>query len=253
MNLLTPPDRQALAELNINTADQLTDRVLRDPQFPDQFGPAAARIRATVIDVVQQRSRNFLVRSRSITRGELRKYRFDALLLLLLILVAIALWRDRHAPNPVLASKNGVLPFHPIVPSDLRLSCDSNNPPEQSILDNFVGRYSFEYLEPCASIIPKKLSSGQRLTIELKSRAILRLKVQPTSVFAGMHPPFKAILMVAPRERGTTTLLLNDLFVLDLQKETDGMSAIVAILSVDEPTVASFVSRCDLFLVARLP
>ena len=257
MNLLLEPDRQALAALGITTAEQLADRVSQDRQFLGQFDPAAtARILATIAPVVQQRSRSFLVRSRSFTRGTIRNFRFDVLLLLVLSLVVAALFRDLHVappPAPVLASKDGVLPFHVIASSDLRLSCTSDNLPAKQMQDNFVGHYSFEFLEPCSPIVPKKLSSGKRLDKELNGRSILRLKVQPTSVFAGMHTPFKAILLVAPTERGTSSLLVNDLFVLDLQKDGDGMSAVVAVLSTEEPTLASFVGHSNLYLVARQP
>jgi hypothetical protein len=257
MSILTEPDRQALAAQDVRTADDLTARTLQDPQFPDRFGPAAAaRIRMVVSSVVRQRSGNFLAQSRSFTEGRFRKYRFDAFVLLALLLISVALWRDRHVPAPsraVVRPHAGLPPFHLIVSSDLRLSCNSNSPPAKEALDNLVSRYSLVYLEPCAPVDPNQLSSGPRLTSELNGRITVRLKVQPTSAFAGMPPPFRVSLMVAPHERGTSSLLLNDIYLLDLQKDTDGMSAVVAIPSADEPTLASFVARSDLFLVARQP
>jgi hypothetical protein len=81
----------------------------------------------------------------------------------------------------------------------------------------------------------------------------VRLKVQLTTIFSGMHPPFRAALMVAPRERATTALLLNDLMVLDLQKEGDGLSAVVAIAPADESALASYAARSDILLIARHP
>jgi hypothetical protein len=256
INILSEPDRQALAAQNVRTADQLTDRVMESRDFPDQFGAAAATIRNVVSGVVQQRAKNFISQSRSFTEGRVRKYWFDALVLLALLLVAVAFCRDLHAPPPaqaVIWKKTGLPPFHIIVPSDLQLSCKSNNAVAKETLEEFVGRYSPEFLEPCVSIDPKKLSSGPRLSTELNARIIVRLKVQPTSVFADMPAPFKAMLMVAPRERGTASLLLSDVFVLDLQKDTDGLAAVVAIPSADEPTLASFVARSDFFLVAGQP
>jgi len=260
INSLPEPDRLALAVQNVRTADQLTDRVSQDPQFPDQFGPAAARIRDFVARyryLARQRSEDFLRRSLPFTEGRIRNHRFDIMVLLAIVFIAFAVWRDRHTTSPPKASqavlKSGLPPFHLITTPDLQVSCKSGMAPAQKSLDDLVGRYSLEYLKPCVPIDPKKLSSGPRLSTELHGRTIVRLKLQPTSVFAGMYPPFKAVLMVAPRERGTTSLLLNDLFVLDLQRDAEGMSAVVAISSADDPTLASFVARSDLWLVAALP
>jgi hypothetical protein len=216
-------------------------------------------MRAVVSEVVRQSSKDFLARSHSFLDGHLRNYALDALLLIVLVLGIAALWRDFHvsppkAPGSAAVGRNGGLePFHVIAPSDLLLSCQSRNPPSQEIAGTIVGRYSTEYLKACAPIDATKLSSGPRLSTELNGRIVVRLKVQPTTVFTGMPPPYKAALMVSSRERGTATLFLNDIMVLDLQKDADGTSAVLAILASDESTLAAFIARSDLFLVAGPP
>jgi hypothetical protein len=174
----------------------------------------------------------------------------------MLILVLAGLWRDAHVPVPekrVLAKSGGLEPFHVIELADLRLTCQSDAPPSPQLAAKIVGRYSSEYLEACATIDPKSLSSGAQLSTELNNRILVRHKVQATNVFAGMHPPFKAGLMGSPRERATTALIVNDLLVLDLRKDGDGLAVVVAVPAADEPTLASFVARSDLLLVSGQP
>jgi hypothetical protein len=249
MNPLTHSDRQALAAHDVHNTGQLTARVLQDEDFLNQFDPTAAgRMRAAVSNVVVERSRVF-------AEGRFRKHLIDALVLTSLCLVARALWRDFHVPSSqaVVGRSGGLEPFHVIVSSDLRLNCDSNNSPSPSATEKIVGRYSPKYLKTCAHIDPKMLSSGPRLSSEVNARIVVRLKVQPTIIFTDMHPPFKAALMISPSERATTALLLNDVIVLDLQKDGVDLAAVVAVPSSDGSTLASFVARSEIFLVAGQP
>jgi hypothetical protein len=171
------------------------------------------------------------------------------------LLVLAGIWRDIHVPAPgqAVAGKSGIAPFHIIAEADFRLSCKSNDSPSPELAGTIIGHYSSEYLKPCAPIDPKKLSSGPRLSTEINGRILVRLKVQATTIFNGMRPPFRASLMVSPRERATTALLLNDLMILDLQKDGDGLSAVIAIAPADELALASYVARSDLLLVAAQP
>ena len=181
------------------------------------------------------------------------EYWFDCAVFLALVLVGAGLWRDAHEPGRVIVKNGGLKPFHVIAPTDLRISCQSNTPPPSQLSAKIVGRYSSEYLPSCSLIDPKRLSKGAPLTNELDDRIVVRLKVQATNLFAGMHPPFKATVLAAPRERATTALLLNDVIVLDLQKDGEGASAVVALPSADAPTLTSFVAHSDLFLVTERP
>jgi hypothetical protein len=201
------------------------------------------------------RSAHVVERSRVFTEGRFRKHLIDALVLLALGLVAMALRRDFHVPSSqaVVGRSGGLEPFHVIVPSDLRLNCGSNNSPSPAATEKIVGRYSSKYLKVCAQIDPKMLSSGPRLSSEVNARSIVRLKVQSTIIFTDMHPPFKAALMISPSERATTSLFLNDVIVLDLQEDGADLGAVVAVSSVDESTLASFVARSEIFLVAGQP
>jgi hypothetical protein len=172
----------------------------------------------------------------------------------MLVLICLALWRDAHIPcpeKPLVAKKGGIEPFHVIGIADLRLTCESDTTPSAKRAGTMVGRYSFEYLKSCEPMDVGRLSSGDRLSGELKDRVLVRLKVQPTSLFHGMNPPFRAVVVGSPSERGTTALLENDLIVMDLQKDGDGWGAVLAVPSADEPTLVTFMSRSDLLLAAE--
>jgi hypothetical protein len=256
MSELTHADRETLAAEGVHTAEQLTARAVADPKFLVRFGDEAAqRMRSVVASVAIRRSKPFLRRSHSFTEGNFRKHGLDLFVLVCALLVLAGFWRDLHVPTPgrAVAGKSGIGPFHVIANSDLRLSCKNDDPLAPGFAETLVGHYSLEYLKPCESIDPKKLSSGPPLSTELNGRILVRLKVQVTTVFSGMHPPFRAALMVSPRERATTALLLNDLMVLDLQKDADGLSAVVGIAPADESSLASYVARSDLVLVAGHP
>jgi hypothetical protein len=256
MSELTEGDRQALAAHGLLTAEQLAARALHDPRFLAQFGDAATqRMQSVVASVVLQRSKRFVRRSRSFTEGRFRKHALDFLVLLFALLLLTGIWRDIHVPVPgrAVAGKSGIAPFHVIAGTDFRLSCKNDDSPSPEFAGTIIGHYSSEYLKPCAPIDPKKLSSGPGLSSETNGRILVRLKVQATTIFNGMRPPFRAALMVSPRERATTALLLNDLMVLDLQKDGDGLSAVVAITPADELALASYVARSDLLLIAAQP
>jgi hypothetical protein len=199
------------------------------------------------------KSKQLLRRSHYFTEGGWRKYWFDCILLLILVLILAGLRRDARLTPPesgIIAKRGGLEPFHVIELADLRLTCQSEALPLVERATQIIGHYSFNYLGGCAAIDPKRLSSGARLTNELDTLVLVRIKVQPTTLFSGMQPPFRAALMCSPRERDTTALLFNDLMVLDLEKNGDQLSIVVAIPSDEEPTLASFIARSDLLLVS---
>jgi hypothetical protein len=210
-------------------------------------------MRAIISATLLQRSKVLFRKSDSFTQGGWGKYWFDFLVLVVALLIGAGLWRDAHFPiNQVVAKGGGIEPFHVIELSDLRITCQSSILPSSNLAAELVGRYSTEYLESCAPIDPKRLSSGPRLSTELKDRILLELKVHATSLFNGMHPPFRAALMGSPRAPATTALLVNDLIVLNMQKDGDGLSVVVAAPYADEATLASFAARSDLFLVMHV-
>jgi hypothetical protein len=203
--------------------------------------------------LLRKRARLLGRRSDFLTGGLLGKIWLDLLLVVMLFLVVDALWRDAniHPLQPALVAKpGGILPFHVIQPGDLRLDGQDDTSPPPDRAAALAGRYAFTFVRAGAVVDPKQLSSGERLTDELNARALMQLRVRQTSLFTGMNPPFAASLAGSPTERGTTVLLEKDLLVLDLQKDSDSMAAIVAVPSADEATLAGLLARNDLLLVA---
>jgi hypothetical protein len=197
------------------------------------------------------RYKRFRNESRSFLGGVARPYLLDALILILVVLVAYSIcrdWRIAAKVNFVVARPSGLDPFHPITASDLALDCKSKNPVPGDAAAKVVGRYSLVFLKTCDPLDPAKLANPVSPR-DLLGRVLIRLKVQPTSLFVGMSPPFKTGLMFAPHEQGTTALLLDNVLILDLQKDGDGFSIVAAVLDSDQSAVASFVARSDVILV----
>lgn len=184
--------------------------------------------------------------------GVVRPYLLDALILVLAALIAWAVNRDRHtAPKVefVVARPSGIEPFHPIVASDLFLDCKSKNPVSVAAAAPVAGRYSPVFIKTCDPVDPARLSANPVSPSDLLGRVLIRLKAQPSSLFARMGPPFKAVLMFAPHEHGDSPLFLDNVLILDLQTDGDELAVVAAVLASDQPAVASFVARSDVLLV----
>ena len=194
----------------------------------------------------------FIRRSNSLVTGLWGQYALDVVLFIALCLAVAALLRDGQLlppQAPLVASQSGIQPFHVIQLADLRVKGGDTSPTAERAAD-VLGRYSFQFVKAGDVIDPNKLSRGDRLSKQLEGRMLVGLKVQATSLFAGMNPPFTASLTGAPTERGTTTLLERDLIVLNLQTQGDGLAAVLAVPSADQPTLAAFIGRSNLLLVA---
>lgn len=202
--------------------------------------------------LLRRRTQQLVRRTDFLVTGLWGHYWLDLALLIALGLALLAMYRDAHLhpPTPLVAGQRGLPPFHVIQLGDLRLKGHGDTPPPAERAAGAVGRYAFQFV-PAGDVIDlKKLSRGDRFSTELNGRVLLGLKVKATNLFTGMNPPFTASLAGAPSERGTTTLLERDVIVLDLQKQGDGLAAVLAVPAADEPTLAAFIARSDLLLVA---
>jgi hypothetical protein len=178
--------------------------------------------------------------------------------LVILFVIAVSVWAIRrdllYQPTPAqtvrVAIATGLNPFHVIVRSDLKTNTSPPDPDSLKFIDHAIGRYSTQFVAANAELKPGNLNAGPTLSTELADRIIIRVRVASTTVFTGIPTPFSAGLMAAPRERGAGPLLLQDVLVLDLQKDGDAMSAVLAIPSKDQPSLISFASRSDFYLVA---
>jgi hypothetical protein len=202
--------------------------------------------------LLRRRAKQFVRRSNFLATGLWGQYALDVVLDIALCLAVAALLRDRQVrppQAPLVAGQRGLPPFHVIQLADLRVK-DGDAPPTAERAADVLGRYAFQFVKAGDVIDPDKLSRGDRLSNQLEGRILVGLKVKATNVFAGMNPPFTASLTGAPAERGTTTLLVRDLTVLDLQTQGDGLAAVLAVPAADQPTLAAFIGRSDLLLVA---
>ena len=251
MRILTAEQRERLRASHIDSADQLANRVLADHSFLNQLD---AETRRSAVKITAQVTAS---RAGSVVQPFYRSHALDFLLVAVALLAGIAVWRDFHVPSvpdvpDVLVQRSGGLPpFHVIVPADIALAKPSAS--HASIIGDFSGRYSRVYVAFGEPISKEKLSNRLQLSTELDDRIIVRLKTQSTNPFSGMVPPYRAALIAAPHERGTSALFLSDVFVLDLQTDGDGLAGIFALPSSDELLLAAFMARSDFFLVAHQP
>lgn len=251
MRILTPEQRDQLRAMGIVSADQLANRVLANHDFIDQFDAAMQRC---ILRITAQVT---APRAGSILQASYREHALDLLIVAAVLLAGLAVWRDLYfpkipnVPEVVVQRSGGLPPFHVIVPTDVALAKSGTS--QSGILRDFIGRYSPVYIATGKAISKEKLSKGLRLSTELNDRMIVRLKTQRTNLFSEMAPPYRAALLAAPHERGTSALFLNDVFVLDLQTDGDGLAAVLAVPSSDESTLAAFMARSDFFLVAHQP
>jgi len=250
MRALPAQDAAILRASGVRSERQLAKRAESNPGFVDGLvlPDAAARLR-----VQEAASAALIRRSLSARVGKYPRLWPTVLFVAMVGVAAAAIWRDvRYTilPNPTIrvARPNGIEPFHIIGRSDL---ITDPSPPDKAIaaaMESAIGRYSKEYLPQNSVIDTTKLSGGRLLRSELVDRIIVRLKVAPTTLFDKMSPPFAAGLMASPHDRGAGALLLGDVFVLDLQKDSDGTTAVVAISSRDESSFAAFAARSDFYL-----
>jgi hypothetical protein len=205
-----------------------------------------------ILTTLRRDSKQLFRRSDLLIDGFWGRYWLDLLLLVAVIMAGAALLRDARTRPPqreLIANKNGLVPFHIIAREDLRLAGMGDTPPPEERTGAVVGRYSFTYLAGGAKIDTKQLSSRALSPADMKNRVLMRLKVQATTLFAGMKPPYTASLMGSPAEHGTAALLEQDLLVLDLQNDGNSMAAVLAVPRSDQPTLAAFIARTDLLLV----
>lgn len=197
----------------------------------------------------------FLIRAGLVLDGVVRPFLLDIALVALVVLIILAFKRDRdlketHEDSAVVSSQDGLEPFHLVTPSDIYHDCKTKSPLSPQRAAALAGRYPFTHLSQCESLEPSKLSSRPLRQADLANRVLIRLKVQPTALFDGMKPPYKADFMLSPRERGTSALLLQDVLILDFKKASDETFIVAAIHAADESLLASFASRSDIFLIA---
>lgn len=251
MRGLTADDRAILREAGVRSERQLAKRVESEPRFVETLalpGPAARlRVLKAAGEALQRRSLRI--------RVGLYPRLWPTVAVILIIGVSVAaVWRDllyTFTPPSIIrvARANGIEPFHLIGRSDLKPELTPPDSTTVNSMERAIGRYLKEYASPNSVFDPKKLNEGRPLSTELADRSIIRLKVVSTSLFEKMPPPFSAGLMASPHDRGAGALLLNDVLVLDLQKDSEGMTAVLAIPTRDESSFAAFAARSDFYLI----
>jgi hypothetical protein len=150
-------------------------------------------------------------------------------------------------PQYVVANPNGLAPFHSINGSDVGLT-DGSKP---SKLDALMGRYANEGIPRGAVIDPAKLSSGMR-PLGFDGFAVFQVKLQPTVIFAGVNLPVKIAILVSPHMKEPKSGVTFDAYVLSIDSQKDGVSAVLAATQDDFLKIGPDLPQSELFAVGPL-
>jgi len=236
----------------INSAEDFWDRLASDPDFIDNTLPADSKQRVTDLaaDIA-------VLRAKRITRSRLRDHLLDVCVVLVIGLVLYGVLRDRvpiRVFQFVVVSKTGGLePFQIITSQDVSLGSGTPSSSIFTSVNDVVGRYALEYIPSGAALERSRASAGARLSNELSQRRVLRVKLQPSTVLAGLKLPVRLDVLVSPREKDLSFALLRAVYILDVHSEADGISAVVAISDADFNKLAPLISRSDLIPIGLEP
>jgi hypothetical protein len=256
---LTDEDRTTLAARNINTVEEFVARQAQDPTIIHHLGLADYKAKNRVADAilfavkqrweVRPRAREALDSAAALTERRLRTHLPDIIVIIVLLLLGVGVYRGCSSRTALIAPR-GLMPFQLIAPSDI----EASGPDQRSLTavrNEVVGKYSTVRVAPGAVINLWSLSSRTLPVNALDGRRIFRLKLQPgplAETFSSLLPA-RISLMIAPKDKDVKGMLLDDIYVLDVQTQADGISAVVATTEANAQALSSFEAKSDLIIV----
>jgi hypothetical protein len=124
--------------------------------------------------------------------------------------------------------------FQPIAAGDVRLDRTLRQPGSLLRLQDAVGRYPLQDIEPGGVLTRKGLSPGTLKPEDLRDRQYLSIRVQPPSFRLIPQLPARVSLAVSasgPGAGSPTSLLLHDVPVLAVEPSREGPSVVAALTS----------------------
>jgi hypothetical protein len=229
-------DRTALRSKQINSAQEFWKAMANDPRLLDGLGlpDEAARKRvATSLAALAKKQ------SESVTKGWFAIHTPAlAVVAAVLLLVAAVVFRDR---SPELVAREGFGAFHVITASDVEGG--SAGTQAQKALSKVIGRYATQPTAKGASIDPSKLSPGPPLSRELDGLRIFSIKLQATPLLENIRPPTKLAIILAHVKDNESSVVIHDVYVLDLHLVPDGVWAVVAATDCETEQISSLLSQ----------
>ena len=204
---------------------------------------------------VEERADVVLARAKRLNRTWLRHHLPD---MCVGLLITFMLWGIFHhrSPNkaqisrPVVVSRaSGLAPFEIIRKDDVALGDVAAKSSAFTSVKDVLGRYAIQYIPKDAVLERSLLSTGAPLSNELDRRHILAVKLQPSTIVVGVRPPIIIGLLASPREKDHSAVLINEVYLLDLHPQADGISAVLAISDSDLRTLSPLISRSDLIAI----
>lgn len=222
---LSESDRSALKSKDIDCAEQLWSAMADDPGLIGNLGlpdiDAQKRVTKTLASLAK-------TESKTITSSWFASHIPDFIVLAMCLLIIAAIVFVDRSPQ-VLIARNDVGPFHVITTSDVEIRNGRDDTASEAVINGVVGRYATEEIAKGAKVDASKLSAGTRLSNELDGLRVFALKLQPTSVLAGIKPPYKLGIILSPRTKeDDKKATVHQIYVLDCRSAPDGIWVVVA-------------------------
>jgi hypothetical protein len=222
---LSDVDRAALRSKNIDSAEQFWSAMSNDPDLISGLGlpdvDAQKRVTTTLARLAQSESK-------AITSSWFAGHIPDFVVLAIFLSIMAAIVLVDRSPEVVIA-RNNVGPFHVITRADVEIRNARDNTAAEAVVNRVIGRYATQEIAKGGKVDPSKLSAGTRLSNELDGLRVFTLKLQPTSVLAGIKPPAKVGIILSPRTKEDDKKApIHQVYVLDIRSASDGIWVVVA-------------------------
>ena len=258
---LTVLDRAVLAVNNITTVEEFLKRQIQDPKLIHHVGlpdwKAEKRLAEALEFAVTQRwvlrpqSEKALATAQALNDRWLRTHWPDISVLALLLFLSMGAYRG-CSTRAALAAPHGLMPYQLIAASDVTVRGNARN--QVAAVNEIAGRYSTVRVPPGGEINPFSLSSRALPMDALDHRRILRLALQPSPLVESLRSmlPAKVSLMVAPKDKDAKGMLLDSVYILDVEAKQDGVSAVLALSETDAQALAGQEARSELIIMGPI-
>ena len=222
---LSDSDRRVLRSNGINCAERFWAAMANDPSLITDLGFPNVDAEKRVTTLLAQLAES---ESKSLTSSWAAKHIPDCVALATCLLIIAAIVFVDRSPQSVIA-KSDLGPFHVIASSDIEVRNARDNTAAETVINDTVGRYATEQIAKGAKVDASKLSAGTHLSKELDGLRVLTLKLQSTSVLAGIKPPVKLGIIFSPRTKeDDKKASIHQIYVLDYRSAPDGIWVVIA-------------------------
>jgi hypothetical protein len=245
------PYIEFLESKGITSLEELSNHIAADPNFiADNFPDDTSGL-----EFAELASKIDLRIAKRITRSKLRDHLADICVAFAIVVAIYGIFRDRTPAKVAVSSQivvskaSGLDPYQIIKADDIVLTSGNVSQSAFTSMTDVVGRYVAQHIPKGTTLERSMLNDGARLSNELDQRRLIRLKLQPSVLLAGFHPPIRLDLLASPHDKGVLALFIHEIYIVDFHIETDGISAVVATSPAEFDKLAPLISTSDLYVI----